>query len=180
MATPLPIVSEEQDGAFPDPVLRYIVAIRPMQDGLRRALIHLSGFALERITHQGHGQIGYGLVESARSIFGGIYEGLHSIAAPAAAVHHVTHLRGAAAAIEAGLRTALSSTDPEGDLLLQRLEQTNHHLRAASRCLPGTANVDLTQSCCAGAHAITSNHTAIRSTEIINGRPHGQLLDLGP
>ena len=75
MATPLPIVSEEQDGAFPDPVLRYIVAIRPMQDGLRRALIHLSGFALERITHQGHGQIGYGLVESARFVFGGIYEG---------------------------------------------------------------------------------------------------------
>lgn len=164
--------------AVPESVLRYIEEMQPIHDGLRRALIHLSGFALQKITKD-RSHIAYGLVESARLALEEISDRLRSLAVPEAAAHHITHLRGAAAAIEAGLRTALSSTDLEGDLLLHRLEQANHHLRAASRCLPGTANVDLTQSCCAGAHAITSNHTAIRSTEF-NGRPHGQLLDLGP
>jgi len=164
----------------PDPVLRYIEEIQPIHDGLRRALIHLSGFALNRITHQGCGHIGHGLVEAARRTFAEISDGLHSSPVPADAAHHMTHLRGAAHAIESGIRTALSKTDPEGDRLLHALEQANHHLRAAGRCLPGMTNVDLTQSCCAGTTAGISTHATIRPTEILNGRRHGQLFDLGP
>ncbi|MFO0992854.1 MAG: hypothetical protein U1E67_13095 [Hyphomicrobiales bacterium] len=173
----MPISDEAAaDGSLPEPVLRYIIAIRPIHDGLRRALIHLSGFALEQITKTGHRFIGHGLVESARLAFAEISDGLRSITVPDASTHHMTHLRGAATAIESGIRTALSITDPEGDRLLHALEQANHHLRAANRCLPGTTNVDLTQSCCAGA----ASHTTVRPTKTPNGRRHGQLLDLGP
>jgi hypothetical protein len=164
----------------PDSVLRYIEEIEPIHNGLRRALIHLSGFALNRITHQGYGQMSYGLVDSARLSFAETSDSLHSIAVPAVATHQMTHLQGAATAIESGIKTALSKTDPEGDRLLQALEQANHHLRAAGRCLPGMTTVDLTQSCCAGATAGISNHATIRPTETLNGRRHGQLLNLGP
>jgi len=163
----------------PGSEMRYIDEIQSVHDGLRRALIHLSGFALQKITKD-HGHIGHGLVESARLAFAEIYDGLRSIAVPDTATHHMTHLRGAVTAIEAGISTALSKTDPEGERLLQALEQANQHLRAAGRCLPGMTNVDLTQSCCAGAAAATSNHTTLRPTEILNGRRHGQLFDLGP
>jgi hypothetical protein len=164
----------------PDAILQYIEEIQPIHDGLRRALIHLSGFALNRITHQRNAHIGYGLVESAKREFQGISDGLRSIAVPAAAAHNMTHLRGAASAIEMGIVASLSKTDPEGDRLLHALEQASHHMRAAGRCLPGMTNVDLTQSCCAGATAGISNHTTIRPTETLNGRRHGQLFDLGP
>ena len=165
--------------AVPESVLRYIEDVQPIHDDLRRALIHLSGFALNRFTHQGCGHVGHGLVDTARLAFAEISDGLESIVVPASAAHHMIHLRGAASAIETGIRIALSRTDPEGDRLLQALEQANHHLRAAGRSLPGMTNVDLTQSCCAGAHAGTFNHTTARSTETVNGGPHGQLLNLG-
>jgi hypothetical protein len=166
--------------SLPDAALHYIEEIQPVHDSLRRALIHLSGFALEQITTHGRGHVGHGLVESARLAVAEICDGLRSIAVPAAAAHHITHLRGAASAIELGIGAALSKTDPEGDRLLHALEQADHHLRAAGRCLPGMTNVDLTQSCCAGIAAGASNHMTLRSTETLNGRRHGQLLDLGP
>jgi hypothetical protein len=184
-AASLPALTSRPDGiaimaaTVPDSVLSYIEEIQPIHDGLRRALIHLSGFALQKITKD-RSHVGYGLVESARLAFAENSDAMQSAAVPAAASHHMTHLRGAAAAIESGIRTAFSKTDPECDRLLHALEQANHHLRAAGRCLPGMTNVDLTQSCCAGAVADTSNHATIRLTENLNGRRHGQLFDLGP
>ncbi len=47
----------------PDQALRYIEDVQPIHDGLRRALIHLSGFALEQITKSGCNHVGHGLVD---------------------------------------------------------------------------------------------------------------------
>src|SRR5690349_18060407 len=123
MALPWPIGCAEPSGTRRDAVVRYVHEIQPIHDGLRRALIHLSGFALEQITKSGCGHVGHGLVESARLAFAEISDGLRSITVPDASTHHMTHLRGAAMAIESGIRTALSKTDPECDRLLHALEQ---------------------------------------------------------
>jgi hypothetical protein len=58
-------------------------------------------------------------------------------------------LQGAQRALEWAEAAALRRADFDREALFRRLEETEAHLRAASRNLPGFALVDLSQACCA-------------------------------
>ncbi len=134
---------------LPDPVLRYTLEATPVHDGLRRALIQLSGFLLKRLTSDRAGFRNFEPVEAARSELGRAAEDLGRLRAPALARPHRSHLEGALARLQGAVAAALSAGDSEGDALFQYLEAAEREFAAASRALPGFVAVDLSQACCA-------------------------------
>jgi len=147
---------------LPDPVLRYVLEATPSHDALRRALIQISGFLLERLTSGRKSLVNCEPVEAARSALREAVESLRSLRAPAVASPHRSHLQGAATALEQAVAAALYRDDPDGGALFLFLEAAERHLRAASRTgLPGFGAVDLSQACCA-AHSLPHPGQALR------------------
>jgi hypothetical protein len=121
----------------------------PLHDLLRRGLIQLSGFLLQRTVSKRRAIVDYGAIEAARARISEAAEGLRSLRAPEMAAHHRHHLVGALAALESAVAAALSATDPNGDALFHFVEGGERHLRAAGRATPGFEAVDFRQACCA-------------------------------
>jgi hypothetical protein len=132
-----------------DPLARYISEAQPLHDLLRRGLIQLSGFLLERTVAGRRAIVDYEPVEAAHDRIGEAAEGLRSLRAPTSAVHHRGHLVAAFVALESAVAAALSTTDPDGDALFHFVQESERHLRAVGRATPGFETVDLRQACCA-------------------------------
>jgi hypothetical protein len=138
---------------LPDPLLSYVLAAKPVQDGLQGVLTQLAGFHLLQLTSRGRLRIEPTSVEDARQSLARWREELQRLRVPGAAAHHHFHLEGADAALEEATAAAMWGT--EEDAFFRALEQAEIHLRAASRSLPGLERVDFTQACCA-AHGVVA------------------------
>lgn len=130
-----------------DPLLRYVVDAKPVQEQLQRALMLLSGFTLMRLTSRPMTRIDDGPVRSARDLLVLAREHLAGLRVPEAAAHHQHHLTGAESALCHAL-AAVSSPVDSIDQLHRALAEAVAHLRATTRILPGFETVDFTQSCC--------------------------------
>jgi hypothetical protein len=132
-----------------DPLLGYVLAAKPVQEGLQGVLTRLAGFHLLGLTSKGRLRIDPTPVEGAGRSLARWREELRRLRVPSAAAHHFFHMEAAAAALEqAAMR--------EEDTVFEALEQAEMNLRAASRSLPGFERVDLTQACCAAHAAVTA------------------------
>jgi hypothetical protein len=136
---------------LPDPLLVYVLAARPVQDGLQGVLTQFAGFHLMQLTSKGGVRIEPAPIEAARQSLSRWREALRDLRVAGAAAHHYFHIDRAATALEVAAVLGLGGRAKEGEFH-QALEQAWTHLRAASRSLPGFERVDLTQACCA-AHA---------------------------
>ncbi len=133
---------------------RYVLASRPVHDGLRQVLTQAAGFALLVIVPGRVPAMLDGPAALARRALSPTREALGALRVPPQAQHHHFHLVCAADALARCLdllTTCLRPVafDAERDALVRGLREATDHLRAAARLLPGFEMADLTQACCA-------------------------------
>jgi hypothetical protein len=131
-----------------EPLLRYVLDARPVQEQLQQALMLLSGFTLLRVTSQPNSRIDDEPVRTTCKFLIAVHEHMGALRIPQAAVHHHHHLRGAESALRLAV-AATSLTMDSGDQVYRALVAAVKHLRSSNRLLPGFEMVDLAQSCCA-------------------------------
>lgn len=134
--------------------MRYVVATRPLHEGLRQVLTQVAGFALLVITPGRTPPMLDGPVAVARGALPPIRDSLATQPVPPQARHHHFHLTAAAEALAhcldlltASLR--MDADDAARDALVCGLRGATDHLGAATRLLPGFEMANLDQACCA-------------------------------
>lgn len=133
---------------------RYVLASRPVHDGLRQILTQIAGVALLVIVPGRVPAMLGGPVDFASRALSPVRDALDALQVPPRAQHHHFHLSAAASALARSLDLLTSclrpdASDSERDALVRGLRNATDHLRAATRLLPGFEMADLTQACCA-------------------------------
>jgi hypothetical protein len=160
-----------------DPVMDYIRAAQPIYRALQHTLVQLSAFMLSRLAGRG-ALADCAPVEITRDMLTGCDASLAALRVPAAAMRHRHHLGAARDALDEAVRAVLSRTEAGDDALFRALEETEHHLKALARTLPGFAPVDFTQACCAAHAGFGGAPTEYPRTRRV-GEDNGRLFDLG-
>lgn len=140
-------------------VVRYIADVEPNQELLRQLLTQLAGYSLMAMLRDPRLAHCRGSLETAEATLLRSREGLRALAVPGPARHHHHHLQTAYDALghayaSAEICSRPGATDGERDDLSRALRTATHHLRAATRLIPGAELADLGQACCA-VHAAT-------------------------
>lgn len=138
-------------GELDDATVAYVLDMgRPFED-LRHVAAQLAGVLFLIAAGSKRATLQHTVLELAGASFERAMEGIKSVAVPARAAHHHSHLREAARLLGATLascnRNGMLAADM--DLIFSSLSEAWDQLSAAAAALPGFEIVAFGQACCA-------------------------------
>jgi hypothetical protein len=142
-------------------VTRYISSVQPVHEAMNTILRQVAGLSLLIMSRRAAALAMDAPLVLAREAYRSASDALAVAFVPSQAWHHHHHMLGASLALRrvfdlVDVCLCLAADDADRADLVAALQHALHHLRAASRSLPGFEMVDLRQACCADAsHAAT-------------------------
>jgi hypothetical protein len=149
-----------QADANDDRLVTYMVAARPVYDGLRRAAAQLAG-VLVLATIGGKSGQDHPMIRLAEDTYREAADAMGSLRPPPSAAHHHRHLAAAGECLGEAFDSVsrrLHGAQAELDALHRPVAGAIDHLRWAGQMLPGFEIVDFSQGC--ACHPGIFNRTA--------------------